>query len=697
VGTVTVDGAGSTYTSVSQISVGWAGTGTLEISTGGLVNANAGMDVAVLTGSTGTVNVNGGGTLATTFLAAGCDPVRLGGLQGCTSPQIGTAQVKFNGATTLRALANNLGFITGFSGNELNIGSGVLTIDTQSFTVGTDTTSAFTGVGGLTKIGSGTLILDGPNTYSGTTTVADGTLAASGVNVFSPNSPTVVESGGTLALQSFNQTLTSLSNAGTVQLPASPGVSAPVTTLTVNGSYVGNNGTLVLNTFLGADNAPSDKLVAGSTSGSTSIFIHNVGGPGLQTTANGIMVVQAASTTPNAFTLDNPELRAGAFDYRLFQGGLNGSDPNDWFLRSTLLGPPAPPPIPIIGPELATYGVVQPIARQMGLTTLGTLHERVGDPAADAACLSAASTGCCAAPHGAAITKAPPVLDGSCQPVVWGRLFGQQINNHYEAFADPRATGRVAGIQTGVDVWRGSLIPGHSETAGLYFAYGNGNVGVDGLVTNPAATANVLEHTGSLNLNAYSLGGYWTHYGPGGWYIDAVVQGSFYNGNAATQFANLPTNGTGFTSSLEAGYPIPLPWFGPRFVLEPEGQIIWQQVSFQDANDGLGPVGLGTTSGATGRLGLRGKWTITDAAGRLWQPYVLANLWGDWGAEATTLFGIDPVPLSEHATRAEFAGGVSAKLGLGISLFAQASYQFALDKVFIRNGIQGDIGLRYAW
>ena len=32
---------------------------------------------------------------------------------------------------------------------------------------------------------------------------------------------------------------------------------------------------------------------------------------------------------------------------------------------------------PIIGPELATYGVVQPIARQMGLTTLGTLHERL--------------------------------------------------------------------------------------------------------------------------------------------------------------------------------------------------------------------------------------------------------------------------------------------------------------------------------
>src|SRR6478752_4894784 len=41
---------------------------------------------------------------------------------------------------------------------------------------------------------------------------------------------------------------------------------------------------------------------------------------------------------------------------------------------------PLPPGVfPIIGPEIATYGVVQPIARQLGMTTLGTLHERTGD------------------------------------------------------------------------------------------------------------------------------------------------------------------------------------------------------------------------------------------------------------------------------------------------------------------------------
>jgi outer membrane autotransporter protein len=327
--------------------------------------------------------------------------------------------------------------------------------------------------------------------------------------------------------------------------------------------------------------------------------------------------------------------------------------------------PPVPPgpEFPIIGPELATYGVVQPVARQLGLTTLGTLHERFGD-----------SLEPCTPGAAVAAPRAPAAPD--CGSGMWGRVFGQQIDNRYSAFADPRASGQLVGIQTGFDFWRGSLMGGR-DASGLYFAYGNSRVDVDGLVTNQEATAFVLGHTGTVNLNGYSLGGYWTHYGPTGWYVDAVVQGTFYEGDATTQFANLPLDGGGIITSLEAGYPFPLPWFGPSFVLEPQGQIIWQQVSFKEANDGLGPVGLGTTSGATGRLGLRGKWTIASANGVLWQPYVVANVWRDWGAEATTMFGIDPVPLLERATRLEFAGGMTAKLGAKWSVFAQGGFQFA--------------------
>jgi hypothetical protein len=45
----------------------------------------------------------------------------------------------------------------------------------------------------------------------------------------------------------------------------------------------------------------------------------------------------------------------------------------------------------------------------------------------------------------------------------------------------------------------------------------------------------------------------------------------------------------------------------------------------------------------------------------VWQPYVLANVWRDFGATATTMFGTDPLALLEEATRLEFAGGLSAR------------------------------------
>jgi outer membrane autotransporter protein len=123
-------------------------------------------------------------------------------------------------------------------------------------------------------------------------------------------------------------------------------------------NYAGTGGEINLNTYLGADGSPSDRLIisGGTAMGATSLMIHNTTGPGAETTGNGILVVNAinsGTTAPGAFTLDNPELRGGAFDYRLYRGGLNGSDPNDWFLRSSFIVPPVPPgPVDPIGQSL---------------------------------------------------------------------------------------------------------------------------------------------------------------------------------------------------------------------------------------------------------------------------------------------------------------------------------------------------------
>ena len=139
---------------------------------------------------------------------------------------------------------------------------------------------------------------------------------------------------------------------------------------------------------------------------------------------------------------------------------------------------------------------------------------------------------------------------------------------------------------------------------------------------------------------------------------------------------------------------------GPNFILEPQAQFIWQQTDFDQKNDGIGTIGLGSTSGTTGRLGVRGQWTILDDSGGVWQPYGRFNAWHDWGGAADTQYsgaGVS-VPLLEHATRLEFAGGLTYKLNTNLSFYAQTGYEFAISpKDARRDGVRGDIGLRYTW
>lgn len=671
--------------------------------------------------------VQGGGTLAitggpVTASGSGTFGLLVNGAAGATNT------LELNG-TTLSSTADSL-HVNGANANITVTGSTVT--DNNGVLLST------------TGSASATTFDAGASTLSGAITTGSGTTSA------------VTLHDGTEWTVTGNSNATSLANNASSILFATPAgdptQATSYRTVTV-GSYTGSAGAITINSYLGADGSPSDKLVVngGAATGTTDLTVRNATGPGAETQANGIQVVQTlngGTTASGAFALTD-RLRAGAFDYFLFHGGVGGSSPNDWFLRSSFVAPepetpgqpgtpspptqpgtpspptqpgtpgtpsppgqpgtpgtPSPPtqpgvpqvplspeeafPVnpppnqlspgatyPIIGPELATYGVVQPVARQMGLTMLGTLHERIGDTlTADNAGAGSEGWG-----HSA-----------------WGRFFGQQIDNRYEAFADPRASGQLIGVQAGIDVWRGSFIPGHRDVAGVYFAYGNSNLDVDGLVTNATATAYVPGRTGKLNLDAYSGGAYWTHYGPGGWYLDAVLQGTSYQGEATTQSARLPTTGNGFLTSLEAGYPVPLP-LGPRFVLESQIQVIWQRVSFSDENDGLGPVDLGLTTGTTGRLGLRGQWTIDRDNGEVWQPYGRVNLWHDWGGAATTLFGADRVSLLEEATRLELAAGITAKINLRLSLYAQAGYQFAVggSDGGRRQGVQGDIGLRYNW
>ena len=117
---------------------------------------------------------------------------------------------------------------------------------------------------GTVNVLAGSTTLTGANSYSGATNVDAGSLRAGALNTFSPNSAVMVASGGTLDLNGFSQTVSGVTNAGLVNMGTG---TAPGTVLTTT-SYTGTGGTMAINTLLGGDGSPSDKLVINGGAGS---------------------------------------------------------------------------------------------------------------------------------------------------------------------------------------------------------------------------------------------------------------------------------------------------------------------------------------------------------------------------------------------------------------------------------------------
>ena len=151
---------------------------------------------------------------------------------------------------------------------------------------------------------------------------------------------------------------------------------------------------------------------------------------------------------------------------------------------------------------------LQPLARQLGLSILSTLDDRVGDTyepdgCAVAPAVAAAQTSAVDLPTrkpAAVPTRKPgPAPCPLFSPSVWGRFFGQAVHNNYQSLRRIPAPAAIweSFQEQGSIFCYGSLIAGQYERAGLYGAYGDVHADVNGLVTNPAATACILQHTGS--------------------------------------------------------------------------------------------------------------------------------------------------------------------------------------------------------
>ena len=486
-----------------------------------------------------------------------------------------------------------------------------------------------------------------------------------------------------------NSNLTKLTNSASQILFSAPTAGAFKTLTAVN--YVGQGGTIGLNTYLGATGSPSDKLVidTGTASGATFLRITNAGGPGALTIGNGIQVVEAvngATTGATAFALGTRAV-AGPYEYQLVRGASDGSAPQAWYLRSEAPPPPPPPPPPpapapeppsppappappppspgpLYRPEVGSYLSNQ---RQAGGMFLHSLHDRLGEP-----------------------------------QWIEGRRFDNEDDRRRSGWL--RVVGKDGATQSSNGVFdvdtRSWLIQGGGDIARWGMGGERARLHLGGMLGYGSATSKA---TAAFNparaegtSQGWSAGLYGTWYQNDdsklGGYADIWgLYGRFDNSVRGDTLPEVKYNANAFLLSGETGYAVKLQG---DWVVEPQAQLVYVSYREDDITEPNGTrIDGGEGSGWVSRLGVRLHRTWVDDSGRKAQPYLTLNWWHD---KTDNQMSFNAIALKDlyPSNRYEAKLGVNADLARGWTAWGNVGYQWGGQDY---RAASVRLGAKYTW
>lgn len=524
-----------------------------------------------------------------------------------------------------------------------------------------DSTGVFDIEGNINAINGGTIALNMSNTshFVGSSSVD----AASTVNLN-------IDGRGSLWTMTKDSMLTNLTLNNATLSYQSPENGSPLTpkTLTVNGNYDGNGGTLMLNTVLGNDNSLTDKLIVqGNTSGTTNVAVNNVGGSG-DKTVNGIEVIHVDGASDGNFVKAG-RIVAGSYEYDLRRG--EGAQTSNWYLMnvaSTTVDPV--PEQPTIRPESGSYLANQAAANTMFNTRL---HDRLGD------------------------TQYTDLLTGEQKVTsMWMRHVGGHTRFKDSSGQLSTQSNRYV-LQLGGDIAQWSTDGLDRWHLGLMAGYGN---------SQSNTRSDVTRYHSRGQVTGYSAGVYGTWYANDaektGTYLDSWVLYNWFNNKVyGDKLATEKYDSDGITASVEGGYSFLMAQRDDgrsAYWIQPKAQLTWMDVQADSHTEANGTRVKSKNDGnLQTRVGvkafIKGHSAIDDGKEREFQPFVEANWIYNTQSSGVTMNGISNY---QAGTRniGELKAGVEGQLGKNLHLWGNVAQQVG-DKGY--SDTQGMLGIKYAF